>query len=313
MSKILITGGSGFLGRHLALALKEKNEVILGSRNNKNNFIAGRETDCNTGPLDVTSMESVRDVLREVRPDIIIHGAASKFVDRAEVYPLETIDVNILGSTNIARAAMDYGVNFVLGISTDKACNPKNIYGISKAAMERTFCLLNDKSDTQFACVRYGNVAWSTGSVLPLWKHMYNTTGIIGTTGPDMRRFFFTIDHAVKLVLTALEYQEMVAGKILSREMKSAQIKDILNVWVNHIGGSWEVIEGRPGEKNDELLVGENELEYTRSLVTNNITHYLLSPNVKSKFPLNHIVSSATVPRLNEEEILEILRADPDV
>ena len=193
-----ITGGSGFLGRNLALKLKKIGfEVILASRNNKNNFIAKKITSCNVIPCDITNIESLRDLFREIKPNIVIHAAATKFVDLSEKFPMETIDVNVLGSQNVARVSIENEVEIVLGISTDKATPPiRNIYGLTKAIMERNFCLLDGKTKTKFANVRYGNVAWSTGSVLPIWKNMFEETNIIKSTGPEMRRFFFTVDDA---------------------------------------------------------------------------------------------------------------------
>jgi FlaA1/EpsC-like NDP-sugar epimerase len=311
--RILITGGSGFLGRNLALKLKNEYEIYLGARNNKQNFQAKKLTDCNIVPLDVSNIESVRDAMREIKPHIVIHAAATKFVDLSEKFPLETIDVNILGSQNVARVSIENEVECVIGISTDKACPPiRNIYGLSKATMERMFCLMNNKSKTKFACVRYGNVAWSTGSVLPIWKKMHEETKIIGTTGPEMRRFFFTIDHAVQLVKTAMDNIDLVQGQILSRVMKSAQIQDILNVWIQNFGGSWEKIDGRPGERNDEFLVGETELEYCQVLNFNEIKHFLISPNEKVETPYPQIFTSKEAERLTDQEILEIIKAQPD-
>lgn len=312
--RVLITGGNGFLGRNLALRLKDTYDVWLGSRNNKQNFIAKKITGCEVIPLDITNIESVRDAVRISKPHIIIHAAATKFVDLSEKFPLETVDVNVIGSQNVARVAMQNNVEFVLGISTDKSCPPiRNIYGLSKATMERLFCLLNGTGSTKFACVRYGNVAWSTGSVLPIWKRMHEETGVIGTTGPEMRRFFFTVDHAVELVINAIENAEIIQGQILSRVMKSAQIKDILDVWVKHFGGVWEKIEGRPGERNDEFLVGETELEYCQTLEFNGVKHFLISPNQKVVVPYPSIFSSKEAERLTEKEILEIIQAQPDI
>ncbi len=312
--RILITGGSGFLGRNLALKLKDRYDVYIGSRNNKQNFQASKITGCESLPLDVSNIESVRDVIRQCKPHIIIHAAATKFVDLSEKYPLETIDVNVVGSENVARVAIENDVEFVLGISTDKACPPiRNIYGLSKAAMERLYCLLNKPNSTKFACVRYGNVAWSTGSVLPIWKKMHEETGKLGTTGPEMRRFFFTIDHAVQLVETAIDNAELIQGQILSRVMKSAQIEDILNVWVKNFGGTWEKIEGRPGERDDEYLVGETELQYCQVLEFKGIKHFLISPNTKVENPYPAIFTSREAERLSEEEILEIINAQPDI
>lgn len=314
MSKrILITGGSGFLGKNLALKLKDEYEIVLGSRNNKQNLQAKNLTGTSVIPMDVSNIESVRDAIRATRPHIIIHAAATKFVDLSEKFPLETIDINILGSQNIARAAMDFGVEFVLGISTDKACPPiRNMYGLSKATMERMFCLLDGESKTRFACVRYGNVAWSTGSVFPIWKQMHDATGVIETTGPEMRRFFFTVEDATKLVETAINNQELVRGKVLSRVMKSAKIGDILNVWVSNFGGSWEKVEERPGERNDEYLIGESELDYCESLEILGVTHFLISPNKKSNSPYHSSFSSKEAERLTEKEILNILMSQSE-
>ena len=132
MSKILITGGTGYLGKRLGLALRQKHSVVLGARNNKQNLFAERFTGCQVIPLDVSSVESVRDAVVAVRPDVILHAAATKFVDLAEREPMECVDVNVVGSQNVARVAVDRGVGTVIGISTDKAAPPvRNTYGLS--------------------------------------------------------------------------------------------------------------------------------------------------------------------------------------
>lgn len=309
---ILITGGTGFLGRRLGLALKNDYTVFLTGRNNKQNLFANKFTGCQVLPMDVANIEAVRDVFSEVKPDIVIHAAATKFVDLAEKQPMECVDVNVIGSQNVARVSVEKAVKTVVGISTDKATPPvRNIYGMSKAIMERMFCSMNDKTDTKFTCVRYGNVAWSTGSVLPIWKKMHEETKKIGTTGPEMRRFFFTVDEAVKLVITAINNIELTKGKVLSREMKSAQIEDILKLWIENKSGSWEKIAGRPGEREDEYLVGDIELPYATELVFDEIKHYLISFNEKSQNPLADIIYSANAPRLSNEEILNLILNPP--
>jgi UDP-N-acetylglucosamine 4,6-dehydratase/5-epimerase len=310
--KVLITGGTGFLGKQLAKSLKAESEVILTGRNNKQNFKAKSVTGCEVMPMDVSNIESVRDCVAEVNPDLIIHAAATKFVDLSEVMPMECIDVNVLGSQNVARVAIDKGVKAVIGISTDKASPPiRNIYGMSKATMERIFCSLDAKTATDFACVRYGNVAWSTGSVLPIWKNMYENEGILRSTGPDMSRFFFTVDEAVQLILTAMENFKEIKGKVLSRSMKSSLIRNILEVWVNEIGGKWESMDGRPGDRLYECLIGELELEYTKNIIYNNVRHYLISFNSKVERPLETIISSDNAERLTDSEIKSILTNAP--
>jgi UDP-glucose 4-epimerase len=312
MKTILITGGTGFLGRNLALKLKGQYKIVLTGRNNKQNLFAAKYTGCQVAPLDISNIESVRDVFVEFKPDIVIHAAATKFVDLAEKYPMECVDVNILGSQNVARVAVERETPIVVGISTDKAAPPvRNIYGMSKSVMERIFCAMDGKSATKFTAVRYGNVAWSTGSVLPIWKKMLEETGVIGTTGPEMRRFFFSVDQAVNLVITAMDHIDTVRGKVLSRYMKAAQMQDILQTWIEEKGGKWEKIEGRPGERDDEFLIGDLELAYTEELEFNGIKHYLISFNDKVAKPIPFGLSSANTDRLTREEILDIINNPP--
>ncbi|WOK05575.1 polysaccharide biosynthesis protein [Imperialibacter roseus] len=309
---VLITGGTGFLGRELGQKLKDRYQVILGARNNKQNHLIKQLTGCEVTPLDITNIESVRDAVVAYQPEIIIHAAATKFVDLSEKFPMECIDVNVVGSQNIARVAMDKGVKTVIGISTDKASPPvRNTYGMSKAIMERMFCSSNDKSETKFTCVRYGNVAWSTGSVLPIWKKMHAETGVIGTTGPEMRRFFFTVDDAVALVIVAMNHIDEVAGMVLSREMKAAQIQDILTTWTKLYGGRFERIEGRPGERMDEFLIGELELPYTREIFYDKVRHFLISFNEKVETPVSVGLSSENASKLTEQEIAELISNRP--
>ena len=310
--RVLITGGTGFLGKHLALAMRDSHDVVLAARNNKQNQAAEHFTGARALPLDVARMDSVRDLLLECKPDTVIHAAATKFVDLAERQPLECADVNVVGSENVARACMELGVKTVIGISTDKAAPPvRNTYGLTKALMERIFCALDGKTDTRFVCVRYGNVAWSTGSVLPIWKRMHEETGVIGTTGPDMRRFFFTVQEAVELVLTAIEHQEELRGKVLSRTMKAAMIRDILELWTRTKGGSWKQIEGRPGERQDEYLIGDLELPFTRETDYSGIRHFVISFNERVDKPVEVGLSSANADRLSEDEILSLISNPP--
>jgi len=267
MKNLLITGGSGFLGRSLGKKFKKKFNVFLASRNSKNNFLAEKISGCKSIPLDVSNIKSVYDAIQISKADIIIHAAATKFVGWSEKFPFECTDININGSANIVRAAIDKKVKVVIGISTDKATQPiKNFYGMSKAVMEKIFYLSKKQSKTKFVCVRYGNVAWSTGSVLPIWKEMYHENGIIQTTGPNMRRFFFTIDDAVDLVNQALKKSALLNGKILCPEMKSSKMINIIKIWLKEYGGKYKIINERDGDRLDEYLISDNEIEYAEKV-----------------------------------------------
>ncbi|MEO6785410.1 MAG: polysaccharide biosynthesis protein, partial [Chthoniobacteraceae bacterium] len=145
----------------------------------------------------------------------------------------------------------------------------------------------------------------------PIWRKMHADTGVIGTTGPEMRRFFFTVDEAVALVITALENIPALAGKVLSRTMKAAMIQEILDVWIERKGGRWERISGRPGERNDEFLIGDLELPYTLETQFGGITHYVISFNEKVSNPVSVGLSSANTERLTREEIIAIIENPP--
>lgn len=304
---LLITGGTGFLGRALAKHYQNTYRVILGARNNGLNFLAQTLTGCEVCPLDITSPASVRDVFSQYKPDYVIHAAATKFVDLSERFPNECLDVNILGSQNVARACIEFKVQALIGVSTDKASPPcLNLYSISKAAMERTFCLLSS-STTRIACVRFGNIAWSTGSVFPIWKSMHESTGVIGSTGYNMRRFFITVDHAVRIVDTTLANIDSLAGCTVTSFMKCAQISDILDVWIAQHGGSWTRLPARPGDQLDEDLIGLSEFPFSTITTLNGSPYIVFTPNQKSPNPITDSLSSHNMPRLNAAEIADLI------
>jgi FlaA1/EpsC-like NDP-sugar epimerase len=309
-----VTGGSGFLGRRIGTMLKGRFRVVLVGRNNERNQQAREATGCESLPMDVSHIESVRDIFTEVRPDVVVHAAATKYVDLSERQPMECIDVNVSGSQNVARVAAERGVRLVVGMSTDKAAPPVgNTYGLTKALMERVFCAMNGKAATRFLCVRHGNIAWSTGSVFPAWKRMQETGGgVIGSTGPDMTRYFSTVSEAAELVATAIDNAERFQGKVLLRDMKAALIRDILELWVRHKGGSWHQIEGRPGERPHEYLVGEPELPYATETEIEGVRHFVISFNEPVARPLPRPLCSADAPRLSDEEILDIINHPPE-
>jgi UDP-N-acetylglucosamine 4,6-dehydratase len=310
---VLITGGTGFLGKRLGIAMKNDHRVVLTGRNNKHNMAAQQFSGCTALPMDVTNIESIRDVFTEVRPDVVVHAAATKYVDLSELQPMECIDVNVLGSQNVARVCVEKGVSVVVGMSTDKTAPPvANTYGLTKALMERLFCAMNAKTETtRFACVRHGNIAWSTGSVFPIWKKMHDSTGIIGSTGPDMTRYFSEVDEAVSLVITAIEKIEQIQAGVLVRKMKAALIRDFLEVWIEHKGGRWEQIEGRPGDRPHEYLIGEPELPFTREVEFAGVPHLLIKFNKPVSRPLPHPYSSANAARLTKAEMLDIVNHPP--
>ena len=305
---LLITGGSGYLGVNLAKKFKKTYRVFLGSRNQKRNREASILTGCKDIPLDVSNINSIRDAISFCNPEVIIHAAATKFVDISEEFPFECSDVNILGSSNVARVAIERKIKTVIGISTDKATQPiKNFYGFSKAVMEKLFLNLNNSSKTNFLCVRYGNVAWSTGSVLPIWKEMHKKNKTIYTTGPNMRRFFFNINEAVDLVNFALSKSKKFAGKILCADMKASLMLDVIKVWIKNYGGTYKVIKIRKGDRLDEYLIGSNEIKNTSKIKVKNKVFYLIDPNKKVSRSIKRVISSKNSKKHSKQELSELL------
>jgi len=311
MQTILITGGSGFLGCNIALKLKDKYDVILGAHNNRTSASI-QNTGCTISPIDITDISSIYDTIRQFKPDIIIHAAATKLVDVSEKFPLESIDVNIVGSQNIIRVAIENKIKTVIGISSDKAAPPvSNIYGHSKAIIERTFSSLSNSNSTNFVSVRLGNIAWSTGSVFHIWRRM-EKEGLISSTGPHMSRFIFSVNEAADLVIRAMNNAEELRGGILSLKMKSVQIKSILEVWSKLKNVPWKQIESRPGDSIDDVLVGKTELPYAREILIDTLSHYYINFNTKVENPkLIEEVSTANAERLSEDEIIELILNPP--
>ena len=227
----------------------------------------------------MSSYASTIEIFQRLKPDVVVHAAATKFVDLAEKYPNEAIDINIVGSQNVARAAMQTGVKHVVGISTDKAAAPIfNLYGMTKAIMERLFSSLDNVAGTRFSNVRYGNVAWSTGSVFPIWKKMLSEKNHIVSTGPDMSRFFFSVSDAVTLVCVAIENMELVSGKVLSLPMKGTELRRILDVWTKLTDSTWSLGDRRPGDRELEFLLSKHEGETTTKIELSGHPYFLMDP-----------------------------------
>jgi FlaA1/EpsC-like NDP-sugar epimerase len=302
--KLLITGGHGFVGTRLASAFENTYDVVMMSTGRETPPISEQPVRWSAVCADITNLESVRRTFEETRPDLVIHTAAMKSVSQSEKEPLHCADLNVVGSQNIARAAMEKGCRVVVGLSSTRAAPPTvDTYGLTKAIMERMFCSLDGKTDTRFVVVRLGNIAWSPGSVLPIWQRMLDESGVIETTGPSMRRFFMNLEDAVDLIRAAVERVTEFHGQVLARHVKQAQVKDVLLRFVALNGGSWQEVERRLGDKEDEILVGDLELPYCTRITSESMTHYRLHFNKKTQAPMSREVSTQTAEALTQAEI----------
>ncbi|MFN3490839.1 MAG: polysaccharide biosynthesis protein, partial [Anaerolineales bacterium] len=212
----------------------------------------------------------VRDRERLVRAlhgvDIVVHAAALKQVPACEYNPMEAIKTNIMGTANVVEAALDAGVKKVLTVSTDKAVSPANLYGATKLAAEKLTIQSNayaGGSSTRFACVRYGNVVGSRGSVVPLFLKQ-RSSGNVTITDDRMTRFWLSLEQGVKFVIQCIE--EMEGGEVFIPKIPSTKVTDLAKAIAPD--AKLNIIGIRPGEKLHEVLISEDEARNTVELDT---------------------------------------------
>lgn len=309
LDRILITGGSGFLGQTIGKRLRNAgHEVFLAARSQTNLIKAGELTGCAIKPLDLADPKSVADAFDAVCPSVVIHAGASKHVGLAEAEPLECIDVNVRGSQAIARAAIHNGCRVVIGISTDKAAAPAmTTYGLTKALMERCFTSLDATSGVEFSLVRLGNIAWSPGSVFPAWREMQRLGETIRSTGPEMRRFFMSVNDAAEIVELQLKKSNILSGKVFVPRLKAAQISCILDLWTTQFGGTWEQVAQRRGDCQDQWMFGPAEERHATAISLGR--HEGVALDFKQTKPGAGVMalSSGDAPRFTADEILSML------
>ncbi|MGH8743203.1 MAG: polysaccharide biosynthesis protein [Burkholderiales bacterium] len=280
---ILVTGGTGSMGKtfvHRVLSgeLGTPKKVIVFSRDEAkqhdmrmaylhktvttdevifNNFINVLEFRIG----DVRNYDEVCSAVKNA--DIVVNAAALKQVPTCEYFPTQAIMTNCLGAYSIVRAIQEnsYPVKTVIGISTDKACKPVNVMGMTKSLQERIFIsanILNPK--TRFICVRYGNVLASRGSVIPLFHSQIRNGGPITITAPQMTRFLLSLNQAVSTVFTALK--EAKRGETYVPNAPSATVMSIAKTLIGDRKIKIKTIGIRPGEKMHEIMVSDEEANH---------------------------------------------------
>ena len=211
---------------------------------------------------DVRSYEDVAAAARDC--DIVVHAAALKQVPACEYFPGQAVLTNCLGAMNIVRAIQELRlqVESVVAISTDKACKPVNVMGMTKALQERIIVAANVLNpNTRFICVRYGNVLASRGSVIPLFHDQIRTGGPVTITDDRMTRFLISLEDAVDTVVAALDSAQR--GETYIPMAKGARVADIAKALIGDRPIKVKVTGVRPGEKFDEILVSEEEVNHT--------------------------------------------------
>lgn len=278
----LVTGGAGSIGSQIVRkVLRYKPKVVRVLDNNETGlFELQHELQSENLRLfvgDVRDKERLKRAIEDV--DIVFHAAALKHVPLCEYNPFEAVKTNVIGTQNITEVAMDEEVEKIITISTDKAVNTVNVLGATKLLAEKLTTSANfykGKRKTVFACVRFGNVLGSRGSVVPLFKKQIKSGGPLTMTDPNMTRFIMSISQAVTLILRATCMAK--GGEVFILKMPAMRIKDLAEVMIEELAPKngydpeeikLEISSIRPGEKLYEELL--TEYEATRTYEKNGI------------------------------------------
>ena len=277
---ILITGGTGSFGKRYVetiLARYKPARLIVFSRDELKQFEMQQvfNDKCMRYFLgDVRDAERLLKAFDGV--DYVIHAAALKQVPAAEYNPMECIKTNVHGAENVINAAIANNVQRVIALSTDKAANPINLYGATKLASDKLFVAANNmvgKSPTRFACVRYGNVVGSRGSVVPVFKRMLQEGAkALPITHGDMTRFLITLQQGVDFVLK--NFERMHGGEIFVPRIPSVRILDLAEALAPDL--PHEVVGIRPGEKLHEIMCPADDSHLTLEFED----HYVIRPSI---------------------------------
>ncbi len=262
---ILITGGTGSLGKQLTKTILERwpnvKRLVIFSRDEQKQFQMNQEYPENTYKAIRYFIGDIRDYDRLVRAfegiEYVIHAAAMKHVHIAEYNPMECVKTNVLGAENVINAALATGVMNIVALSTDKAAAPINLYGATKLCSDKLFVAANNIKgyrNLKFSVVRYGNVMGSNGSVIPFFMNK-RKEGVLPITDPNMTRFNISLQEGADMVLHAME--TAWGGEIFVPKIPSYKITDVAKA----IGPNCEhkIIGIRPGEKVHEEMITSSD------------------------------------------------------
>ena len=272
--RILITGGTGSIGESLVKrAITDKAKSIKIFSNDENGLyelesLLGKQKNLDFIIGDIRNENTVKTITKKT--DIIFHAAALKHVDRCELYPAEAFSVNVLGTQNVVKSAIEQNVKYVISISTDKAVNPIGVMGATKLLGEKLLSseAFHKNSSTIFASVRFGNVFHTRGSILPRIENQIKQGGPITLTDKKMKRFFMTKSDAINLILNATTIAK--GGETFILKMPLLKLEDLFDAMKIVLGPKYgfkpsqlktKVTGIRPGEKLTEYLLTHFEME----------------------------------------------------
>ncbi len=303
--KVLVTGGAGFLGRGLLRRQARGDldwEITVYSRDEQKQDVCRQRYPTAHYVLGDVGSEQLKIAM--AGHDAVVHAAAMKYIPEAEVNASECIRVNVNGTQNVIEAARWAGVERVVGISTDKAVQPVNVYGASKMVMERLFAEASGTiwggRDLTFTCVRYGNVIGSTGSVIPLFQRQLREGGKVKLTNPKMTRYWMSVEEAIDLIIAAMT---AAPGTIVVPEPRAMHIEDVAKAATSD-DVPIEIIGVRPGEKEHEQLMHFEESVRSRR---HNGHYELLPPGTSGASAAFTLASHTPDHWMTIEEMRELI------
>jgi FlaA1/EpsC-like NDP-sugar epimerase len=315
---LLITGGTGSFGNAVLqrfLETEHFSEIRIFSRDEKKqddmrNQLKSPKLKFYIG--DVRDFEALKFATKDV--DYIFHMAALKHVPICEDHPQEAIKTNITGTTNIVNAAIENRVKKVIDVSTDKAVEPLNLYGMTKAVGEKIIVQANDLSDyTKFVCIRGGNVMGSSGSVIPFFIEQIKAGGPITITDVKMTRFFLTLEEAILLLFKASI--DSIGGETFVMNMPACYISDLAEVLMEEYGTVEVKQTGmRPGEKLDEMLISHHESQLSFCYDNNYFLtlpagyNQALATRYQDHAPFPYTEFSSQTKLMDKQEIKQMLK-----
>lgn len=312
--KILIIGGTGALGKTLIKRYQGSNDILILSRDEHKHVALSKEVWINNDKVsfrigDVKDRDSLRNSIEDYKPEVVINTAALKHVPICEDNPYESVNVNIIGHQNLIQAVKwsNHKIETLIFVSTDKACKPINVYGMSKAISERLYVeYANQQKEIKVCLVRYGNVLESTGSVIPYFKKLLNEgSQELPITDMRMTRFLLTLERATELIDWA--YKNNTHGMIAIPKVLSFSIPAIARAlirWKEEFESTnvaLKTVGIRPGEKLHEEMI--SDIEWMRTVDAGE--NYLITDDIVTSESKSYNSFDSLMP---DEDVYDFLK-----
>lgn len=304
MKKVLITGGCGTVGtifikefysryQFFSLSRNQEKQALLNANFGKVSLLSG----------SIENKDYLLAIFQKIRPDIVIHAAALKYIEICEKHPIQAIKTNLFGSLNVIEASQAANVPITVGISSDKACQNNNIYGQTKHLMEKIF-FEADNPKNRFICCRLSNVAGSEKSVVPIWLSLLQKKQSLKITDPNMNRFMMLPSEVAQLIQTAIDkaHTELEAFTLL-KKLKAVNLLSLAQCLSEQI----DIIGKRPGENLNEILVSEDEL--SRTYLDQDYIMIKSLKNPVEKNQLSRELSTAQTEKMDDSKMQNLIGA----